>query len=286
MDRGGVAYLRKHGNNRYHRIRTVVERGGAGPARISLPFVMEMFGHALLLQLSLAAQDRILLSADDFAASALIILYSFIGSLVMVPLLGLFRQALVLLLGVRVRWAGQHGRRPLASPHQQVHASWRFEQVTVHPTLVLAIMTTVLVSANFPVASDRLSPSRASSVASTASWSAPSWRGSVGRRASIHPRCRACGVATSVRWPRSWAPAEGGRYPHPGEAGHVHLLRQLQHLSARWGSTCARTRSATRASRARAASAAACARTSARVACSSSKTSAPHRARRPSSVCR
>ena len=153
MTLGGVAYLRKHGNSRYNQIRIVVNVLVQVLLGFSLPFVMQLFGQKDYYFSYLWPLKIEVFYPDTIAQYPLyILLYSVAASLLAMPVLGI-------LYGKRWYCSWVCGCGGLANtfgdPFRHLTSkstrSWRFEQVTVHGTMLLALATTGIVAADFLV---------------------------------------------------------------------------------------------------------------------------------------
>ncbi len=151
MTLGAIAYLNKHGNSRYNQIRIVVNVLVQVLLAFSLPFVMLLFSEkdyyfSYLWPLKIEAWYPDTISQYPLY----IILYSVIASLIMAPVLGL-------LYGKRWYCSWVCGCGGLANtfgdPWRHLTSkstrSWRFEQVAVHGTMLVAFVTTAIVAADF-----------------------------------------------------------------------------------------------------------------------------------------
>jgi ferredoxin-type protein NapH len=153
MVAGGIFFLRRHGNSRYERIRT-----------LSVLFVQIVFAFALPIVLKVFQRQEYYFSyfwplkieyfypSVILAQPFLIVMWSFLGSLVAFPLLGYF-------LGKRFYCSWVCGCGGLANTFGEPwrHLSdksakaWRFEKVSVHTVLGLAIVTTIVVGVNWAI---------------------------------------------------------------------------------------------------------------------------------------
>jgi ferredoxin-type protein NapH len=144
---GGVAFLRKYRRNRYQVVRTIVVIVVQATLAFSVPLIMKLAKHPEHYFSYLWP-----LKIDYFYPSfirdnpAPIVLWSFIGSLVLAPLLALrfgkrWYCSWVCGCGGLANTAGD-GFRHLSDKSTR---AWRFEKVTIHATLVLSVVTTALV---------------------------------------------------------------------------------------------------------------------------------------------
>ena len=150
---GGVYFLCRHGNSRYQRIRTASVLFFQVVMAFALPIVMTVLGHREYyfsyfwpLKIEYFYPDTI------FQQPFLIVLYSFVGSLIVFPIAGYF-------LGKRFYCSWMCGCGGLANtagePWRHLSdksaGAWRFEKVSVYLVLVVAIVTTLLVSLNWAI---------------------------------------------------------------------------------------------------------------------------------------
>jgi polyferredoxin len=153
---GGVFFLRRHGNSRYHRIRTITVVAVQVVLAFALPLVMTVLGRREYyfsyfwpLKMEYFFPDYIL--TQPF----LIVLYSFIGSLIVFPVAGYF-------LGKRFYCSWICGCGGLANtagePFRHLSdksaGAWRFEKYSVYGVLAFAILTTIVVGLNWAVGRD------------------------------------------------------------------------------------------------------------------------------------
>lgn len=144
---GGVYVCGKYWHNRYQVVRTSVVMLVQVSFGFSVPVILSMFsqpGYYLSyfwpLKIDAFYPDNILRDPTPF------VLWSFLGSLVLVPLLGaLFGKrwycSWVCGCGGLANTAGE----PWRHLSQKGSAAWRFERVSIHLTLGVAVVTTLLV---------------------------------------------------------------------------------------------------------------------------------------------
>ena len=148
---GGSFVLKKHGNNKYHRYRTM-----------TIMFVQVVFAFTLPLAMKLFGQKEFYftylwpLKIEYFYPSSILeqplpfILYSFIGSLIFFPLLAFF-------LGKRFycSWICGCGGLANTAGDSWRHLSsksvkaWKIEQVSIYSVLLLAVFSTIIVIVNW-----------------------------------------------------------------------------------------------------------------------------------------
>lgn len=144
---GGVFVCGRYWHNRYQVVRTSVVMAVQVTFGFSVPVILSMFaqpGYYLSyfwpLKIDAFYPDNILRDPVPF------VLWSFLGSLVLVPILGaLFGKrwycSWVCGCGGLANTAGE----PWRHLSQKGSAAWRFERVSIHFTLGVALLTTVLV---------------------------------------------------------------------------------------------------------------------------------------------
>lgn len=148
---GAIYYLRRHGNARYNQVRIGVNVAVQVILGFTLPFVMHLFGEpdfyfSYLWPLKIEYLYPQTLSQYPVYFAV----YSIVASLVVVPLL-------TLRFGKRWYCSWVCGCGGLANtfgdPYRHLTSkstkAWRFEKVTVHMVMVLAVVTTLLVVADF-----------------------------------------------------------------------------------------------------------------------------------------
>jgi len=153
---GGAWYLRRHGNSRYNRARIATNVVVQVLLAWLLPFFMEVFG-AKQFYFSYLWPLKIdyLYPATILEHPILVVLYSVLGSLVMVPLL-------TVAFGKRWYCSWVCGCGALANtfgdPWRHLSSkstrAWRFEQVSIHAVLILALVTTGVVGVNWAIGED------------------------------------------------------------------------------------------------------------------------------------
>jgi polyferredoxin len=156
MVAGGIVVLRRHGNSRYQRIRTLSVVVVQVVFAFALPLVMTVFGRQEhYFSYFWPLKIEYLYPSYILQQPFLILLYSFFGSLVAFPILGYF-------LGKRFYCSWVCGCGGLANtagePFRHLSSkstrSWRIEQVSVHSVLALAIAATAIVWINWAVGQD------------------------------------------------------------------------------------------------------------------------------------
>jgi polyferredoxin len=148
---GGIYYLSRHGNSRYNRMRIATNIGIQLSFGFSVPFIMKLAGSKDFYFSYLWPLKFDYLMPDTLAQLPIYLsAYCFFGSLIVVPMLAVF-------LGKRWYCSWICGCGGLANtfgdPWRHLTAtstrSWRFEQVTVHTVLVVAVGLTALVFMDF-----------------------------------------------------------------------------------------------------------------------------------------
>lgn len=156
MIAGAVYYLRRHGNAAYNRARILTNVAIQILLAFALPFVMGMFGEPEFYFSYLWPLDIYKLYPQTLEALPLYLaVYAVLGSLVVAPLLSV-------LFGKRWYCSWVCGCGGLANtfgdPYRHLtsksDASWRFERVAIHTVLVLAVLTTALVTLDFAIGAE------------------------------------------------------------------------------------------------------------------------------------
>jgi len=215
MVAGGIYYLKRHGNSRYNRFRITVNVA----IQVALGFTLPLLfgGQELYFSYFWPLKYDYLYPQTLVDLPLYFALYTVVGSLLAAPVLAV-------LYGKRWYCSWVCGCGGLANtfgdPWRHLTSkstkSWRFEQVSIHVVLFIAIATTVLIGLDWKIGQDH-----------------PLWCDS-GRGDRDRPLS---GVRASRVVPQllpdgggAWLGAKAGRLSHQGEARHVHLVRQLQHV--------------------------------------------------------
>ncbi len=153
MAAGGLFFLRRHGNSRYQRVRTITVVAVQVVLAFALPIVMKVLGKqeyyfSYFWPLKIEYFYPSVILQQPF----LIVIYSFLGSLVAFPLVGYF-------LGKRFYCSWICGCGGLANtagdPFRHLSdksaGAWRFEKASIYTVLGLAVVTTVIVGLNWAV---------------------------------------------------------------------------------------------------------------------------------------
>ena len=150
---GGAFFLRRHGNSRYQRIRTASVIFFQVVLAFALPVVMTVLGRQEYyfsyfwpLKIEYFFPDYIL--TQPF----LIVLYSFVGSLLVVPVAGYylgkrFYCSWICGCGGLANTAGE----PFRHLSDKSASAWRFEKYSVYGVLAFAVLATILVGLNWAV---------------------------------------------------------------------------------------------------------------------------------------
>lgn len=153
MTGGAVYYLRRHGNSRYNRARIGVNLAVQYLLAFLLPLLMTVMGsHEYYFSYLWPLKIEYLYPSTIFKQPFLIVLYSFLASLIAVPLLT---------VGFGKRWycswvcgcgalANTFGD-PWRHLGNKSTKAWRFEQVSIYGVLGLAVATTGIVTVNWAV---------------------------------------------------------------------------------------------------------------------------------------
>jgi NAD-dependent dihydropyrimidine dehydrogenase PreA subunit len=156
MVAGGVYYLRRHGNSRYNRYRITVNIAIQIALGFSLPFIMPLFGGKEIYLSYFWPLKYDYLYPQTLADLPLYFaLYTVVGSLLAAPLLAV-------IYGKRWYCSWVCGCGGLANtfgdPWRHLTSkstkSWRFEQLSIHLVLFIAIATTFLIGLDWLIGKD------------------------------------------------------------------------------------------------------------------------------------
>lgn len=148
---GGFFFLRKHGNSRYQKIRTWTVILMQTIFAFSIPMVMEIFGSkGYIFTLFWPLKINYLYPSTIFEYPVLIIVYAFLSSLILVPIL-------TLLYGKRwyCSWVCGCGGLAETAGDSYRHLSskssraWKFEQISIYTVMLFAFAATALVIINW-----------------------------------------------------------------------------------------------------------------------------------------
>jgi ferredoxin-type protein NapH len=150
---GGLFVLRRHGNSRYQRVRTLSVVGVQVALAFLLPIVLQVFGRkeyyfSYFWPLKIEYFYPSVILRQPF----LIVFWSFLGSLVVFPLLAFF-------LGKRFYCSWVCGCGGLANtfgePWRHLSSkssrAWSIEKVSIHSVLFVALVTTAIVWLNWAI---------------------------------------------------------------------------------------------------------------------------------------
>jgi polyferredoxin len=153
---GAIYYLRRHGNSRYNRYRIAVNVVIQVALGFSLPFIMPLFGGQEIYFSYFWPLKYDYLYPQTIAQLPLYFaLYTIIGSLIAAPLLAIF-------YGKRWYCSWICGCGGLANtfgdPWRHLSSkstkAWRFEQVSIHIVLFIAVGTTFLIGLDWLIGKD------------------------------------------------------------------------------------------------------------------------------------
>ena len=150
---GGAYFLRRHGNSRYHRVRTVVVVLVQVVLAFALPVVMTVLGKPeYYFSYFWPLKIEYLYPHVILQYPFLIVLWSVIGSLVVFPLLGYFFGkrfycSWICGCGGLANTAGE----PWRHLSDKSDTAWRIEKISVYSILGVAILTTIIVGLNWAV---------------------------------------------------------------------------------------------------------------------------------------
>lgn len=148
---GGLVFLRKHGNSRYQRLRTLSVMLVQTLFAFSIPLIMELFDtRGFILTLFWPLKIDYLYPDYILNYPLPIMLYAFLSSLILVPLMTFFFGkrwycSWVCGCGGLAETAGD----PFRHLSNKSSKAWKFEQYSIHTILVLAMITTALVIINW-----------------------------------------------------------------------------------------------------------------------------------------
>jgi ferredoxin-type protein NapH len=147
---GGIAFLRRYGHNKYQVVRTIVVIVVQATLAFSVPLMMKMAGHpehyfSYLWPLKMYYFEPSFIRSNP----APLVLWSFIGSLVIAPVLAVIYGkrwycSWVCGCGGLANTAGDSFRH-LSDKSEK---AWRFERVSIYATLIITVVTTALVLAS------------------------------------------------------------------------------------------------------------------------------------------
>lgn len=148
---GGANFLRTHGNSRYQKIRTISLMFVQTILAFSIPLIMELFdSKGFIFSLFWPLKIEYFYPSYILEYPILIVVYVAISFLIGVPIL-------TLLFGKRwyCSWVCGCGGLAETAGDSFRHLSnrkaraWRFEQISVHTIMIVAIITTALVIVNW-----------------------------------------------------------------------------------------------------------------------------------------
>lgn len=148
---GGIYFLRRHGNSRYQRLRTISVIFFQSVFAFSIPLVMEAFGSkGFIFTLFWPLKLDYFLPQYILSYPPLIIVYAFLAALIGVPIM-------TFLYGKRWYCSWMCGCGGLAEtagePFRHLSSkssrAWRFEKVSIYSVMFLAFAATALVITNW-----------------------------------------------------------------------------------------------------------------------------------------
>ncbi|MDP3276658.1 MAG: 4Fe-4S binding protein [Deltaproteobacteria bacterium] len=147
---GGIGMIRRYGHNRYQVVRTMVVVFVQSTFAFSVPLFMKFAGHPEHY-FSYFWPLKMYYFEPGFIRSnpAPLVLWSLIGSMVLVPVLGVFFGkrwycSWVCGCGGLANTAGE----PFRALSDKSERAWRFEKITIHASLALTLVTTAVVLAS------------------------------------------------------------------------------------------------------------------------------------------
>lgn len=153
---GAIYYLRRHGNSRYNRIRISVNVGVQVILAFFLPIAMKIFGaKEYYFSYFWPLKIEYLYPPVILQYPFLIVVYSIIGSAILVPVLALtfgkrWYCSWVCGCGALANTFGD----PWRHLSNKSSKAWAFEKVSVHTVMVLAFASTAIVALNWAIGQD------------------------------------------------------------------------------------------------------------------------------------
>jgi ferredoxin-type protein NapH len=150
---GGAYFLKRHGNSRYHRVRTTVVVAVQVVLAFALPLVMKVLGgQEYYFSYFWPLKIEYLYPHVILQYPFLVVLWSVIGSLVAFPVLGYFLGkrfycSWICGCGGLANTAGE----PFRHLSDKSDAAWRVEKVSIYAILAVAVLTTIVVGLNWAV---------------------------------------------------------------------------------------------------------------------------------------
>ncbi len=150
---GGIFVLKRYWHNHYQVVRTSVVMFVQVVFAFSIPYILKLFDKPEFYFSYLWPLEITYFYPSNLSGMpTLFVLWSLVGSIVLVPLLGVFFGkrwycSWVCGCGGLANTAGEPFRH-LNSPRTE---AWKFEKVAVHATLVVALLVTALVAASYVV---------------------------------------------------------------------------------------------------------------------------------------
>ncbi len=156
---GGIYFLKRHGNSRYHQLRTYSLIFFQSVMAFSIPMVMEIFDtKGFVFSIFWPLKMDYFYPQNIFEYPVLLIVYAFLSALIGVPIM-------TILFGKRwyCSWMcgcgglAETAGEPFRHLSNKSRKAWRFEKVSIYSVLVLAIITTVLVLVNWSLGTHAVS---------------------------------------------------------------------------------------------------------------------------------
>ncbi len=148
---GGIYFLHKHGNSRYHQVRTIVVVLVQIIFAFSIPLVMEIFdSKGFILSLFWPLKIEYFYPQNIFTYPLTLVLYAFLSFVIGVPLLTYFYGkrwycSWVCGCGGLAETAGD----PFRHLSDRKAKAWKFEQWSIHLVMFAAFATTAMVIINW-----------------------------------------------------------------------------------------------------------------------------------------
>lgn len=148
---GGLFFLKRHGNSRYHRIRTISVMLVQTLFAFALPWIMELFQmRGFIFSLFWPLKIDYFYPTYIIEYPLPIIVYAILGSLIIVPVMTFYFGkrwycSWVCGCGGLAETAGE----PFRHLSNKKPAAWKFEQISIHTVMILAFITSALVMINW-----------------------------------------------------------------------------------------------------------------------------------------
>lgn len=148
---GGLVFLHRHGNSRYLRIRTISLIIVQSLFAFSIPLVMEAFEtKGFIFTLFWPLKIDYFYPAYILGHPVVILVYSFLGSLIVVPIMAyLFGKRWYCSWVCGCGGLAETAGNPFRHLSNRSNKAWRFEQMAIHSVMFAAMATTAMVLINW-----------------------------------------------------------------------------------------------------------------------------------------